>query len=63
MWFESHYVSGLARLIACVTVFTIVKVVFAGSRLLETLNDQVKNEKYVRGTAVQNIDMDDGSTE
>lgn len=51
----------LLRPLLLMAVFVTVKVSLGGLRLLEYFNDQVKNEKYARGTAVQSIYLEDES--
>lgn len=40
--------------------FIATKLITGGSKLLSKINEQVKNERYVKGRAIENIDIPDG---
>lgn len=60
-WFLTFAWDSVTFALASIASYVTVKALLGGIRLLEHLNTQVKNEKYVRGTAVQNVDLNEGA--
>lgn len=55
-WIKSRGAADIVVAYWSLTAFAIIKACLGGLRWLELVNDQVKKEKYVRGTAVQSLD-------
>lgn len=59
--FDSIILEGNDAYIWCVALicFIAIKLITGGSKLLIKINEQVKNERYVKGRAIENIDIPD----
>mmetsp|Transcript_4983 Transcript_4983/g.6165 ORF Transcript_4983/g.6165 Transcript_4983/m.6165 type:complete len:1227 (+) Transcript_4983:143-3823(+) len=59
--FDSMMLEGNDAYVWCITLlcFIAIKLVTGANRLLNRINEQVKNERYVKGRAIENIDLPD----
>ncbi|CUM46852.1 uncharacterized protein AC631_02003 [Debaryomyces fabryi] len=58
---DSMMLEGNDAYVWCVTLacFIAIKLVTGANRLINRINEQVKNERYVKGRAIENIDIPD----